>query len=126
MIMLRVFAHEPPLSGYFAHTEPCFQFLALWLDGDVRGGDADYDIEYLWREIGRQQRGEILQVRQTSDVFTITVKGSTASLSPGVVMRGQPPLELALEDLADATERWFDVVDPETAQRLRAIRKSWT
>jgi hypothetical protein len=125
MIMLRVFAHESPLSGFFAHTEPRYQFLGLWLDGDVRGGADDYDIEYLWREIGRQQRGEIAQVRQTSDVFTITVKGDTASLSPGVVMRGQPPMEIALADLADATERWFDVVDPHIAGSLRAIRAGW-
>ena len=125
MIMLRVFAHEPPLSGFFAQTEPPYQFLSLWLDGDVRRGGDDYDIELLWREIGRQQRGEIAQVRQTSDVFTITVKGGTASLSPGVVMRGRPPMEMALVDLADATERWFDVVDPGIAASLRVIRKSW-
>jgi hypothetical protein len=128
MIELRVVPNKPPLSGYSAVTEPRHELLGLWLDGDVRTGGGDYDIEFLWSEISQHLAGEIPEVQQTSDVFTIRVQQRVATLFGGVVgarMKWPIELSLTLDDFADTTERWFDVVDPSIAASLRRIRAGW-
>lgn len=57
MIELSVVPKKPPLSGYEPYTQPQYELFGLWLDGDVRAGGDDYDIEGLWRHIGEHLRG---------------------------------------------------------------------
>jgi hypothetical protein len=122
-IELRVVPHKPPLEGYHAETDPTHQLLGLWLDEVGDGGVDDYDIQRLWHEIGAHLRGGG-PISKTHNAFTLQVNGATATLSLLPAMRTRP-LVLPLGDLADATERWFDVVAPETANLLRWIRVAW-
>ena len=125
VIDLRVIRNEPPQDGYSAETDAEHYLLGLWLESDVREGGDDYDIERLWRNIGAHQRGEAPKVSQTDNAFTIRVEARVATVWPNPYLAIPKPLVLSLEDFADTTERWFDVVAPDVAASLRSIRATW-
>ncbi len=125
MIDLRVIRNEPPRDGYSAETDSDHYLLGLWLEGDVREGGDDYDIERLWLSIGAHLRGDGPKVSQTGDAFIIRVEGRIATVWPNPYLAIPKPLVIPLDDFGDATERWFDVVAPDVATSLRRIRATW-
>lgn len=119
MISLRVIPN--PHGGYVAETDLAHQHLGLWLDEIQEGGDS-YDIEGLWHQIGAHTRLERPPISQTINELNVHVDHTRVTITI-CVFRSSIVLELA--ELAEVTERWFDVVAPPVAASLRRIRASW-
>jgi hypothetical protein len=115
---------DKPERGYRTLVRPEYELFGYWLDGDVRDGEDDYDIEMLWRNIGRYRRDERMpQLEVNSDACIVQVSGEQVLILS--LVYGNRSLQLPLLAFADATERWFDVVNPHIAAKLRGIRASW-
>jgi hypothetical protein len=110
--------------GYSCTTDAEHFVLGHWLESDVGIHEEGNLAEDLFEEIGGLLRGDVpsLQIWGNSVRLTATVDKVLMEMPrPGVA----PQSTLTLSELVESTLRWFDVVNPPFAERLREIRRSW-